>query len=126
MNKLFLGMAVLILSGCQAPLPVQAPLAVIPARQQETQKITLGGVQRSLVKGASATDVIELMGSPNIVTSNHDGSETWVYDKVAKEVEYAGGYASGVAVSSTRTMMVVVKFNTTKTVEDVKYRQTSY
>jgi len=111
----------LLLSAC-----IQAPLAVIPSRQIETQKITLGNVQMVVKKGATNADVIGALGSPNIVTSNKDGTETWVYDKITAEAEYAKGASSGVAVSSTRTMMVVVKYDKSSRVEEVQYRQTSY
>ena len=104
----------------------QAPLAVIPARQIETQKTTLGNVQRMVKKGASNSDVIEALSSPNIVTTNNDGTETWVYDKVLTESEYVQGQNSGVAVRSTRTMIVVIKFDKNSKVDTVQYRQTSY
>jgi len=104
----------------------QAPLAVIPARQIETQKITLGAVQSQVKKGASSSDVINALSSPNIVTSNADGSETWVYDKVSTEQENAAGSNGNVSVRSTRTMMVVVKFDKSHIVDSVQYRQTSY
>lgn len=120
MERLVVVIGLIILSGCQAPL------ALIPARQQDTQKITLGAAQKSLVKGTSASDVIEVMGSPNIVTLNIEGSETWVYDKIATESEFAEGRSSGVVVTSTRALIVIIRFNTKKVIEDVKYRQTSY
>lgn len=104
----------------------EAPLAVIPARQIETQKITLGSVQSRVHVGAYSGDVIEALGSPNQVTSNSDGGETWVYDKLSTEEEYAKGQNSGVNVKSTRTLIVVVKFDKRKRVKDVQYRQTSY
>ena len=122
MNKLLLIVtSVSLLSAC-AP----APLAVIPARQIETQKITLGAVQSVVKKGASSADVINALSSPNIVTSNADGSETWVYDKVSTEQENASGINGSVTVRSSRTMMVVVKFDKNRIVETVQYRQTSY
>lgn len=109
-----------------APEPKPAPLAIIPERQIQTQKITLGNVQRIVKKGASSAEVIDAIGSPNIVTSNRDNTETWVYDKIITESEFADGNKSGVRVSSSRTMMVVVKFDKTNKVENVQYRQTSY
>lgn len=109
-----------------APEPKQAPLAIIPERQIQTQKITLGNVQRIVKKGASSGEVIDAIGSPNIVTSNRDNTETWVYDKIVTESEFADGNKSGVRVSSSRTMMVVVKFDSNKLVDTVQYRQTSY
>ncbi len=102
------------------------PLATIPARQVETQKITLGSVQLIVKKGASNADVIGALSSPNIVTTNNDGTETWVYDKITSEAEYVQGRSSGVAVQSNRTMIVVIKFDKAGRVETVQYRQTSY
>ena len=123
------GLRIIILISVFGPLLsacVQAPLAAIPARQVETQKITLGSVQMIVKKGASSADVIGALSSPNIVTSNNDGTETWVYDKIMTEAEYVQGSNSGVAVKSTRTMIVVIKFDKTSKVETVQYRQTSY
>jgi hypothetical protein len=105
---------------------VQAPLATIPARQIETQKVTLGNVQRIVKVGASNSEVIDALSSPNIVTSNKDGTETWVYDKVITEAEYVQRSNSGVAVKSSRTMIVVIKFDKNSRVENVQYRQTAY
>lgn len=112
----------LLLSAC-AP---QVPLVVIPARQIETRKITLGAVQRAVKKGAASADVIDVLSSPNIVASNADGSETWVYDKVITEQETVVGSNGSVSVRSTRTMMVVVKFDKNHVVDTVQYHQTSY
>jgi len=109
-------------SGCA----YQAPLATIPARQIETQKITLGSVQSSVKKGASSSDVINALGSPNIVTSNQDGSEMWVYDKIVTEAEMASGQNTAVTTRSTRTMIVTIKFDKSQRVDTVSYRQTSY
>ena len=104
----------------------QAPLATIPARQVETQKITLGNVQMVVKKGATNADVIGALSSPNIVTSNNDGTETWVYDKIMTEAEYAQGENTGVGVRSSRTLIVVIKFDKNSRVETVQYRQTAY
>lgn len=108
-----------------------SPLAVIPAREIETEKITLGSVQSRVIAGVGGGEVIAALGSPNIVTSNTDGTETWVYDKVMTEQEEARGayriFAGGrVSVKSSRTMIVTVRFDTAKRVSDVKYRQMSY
>ncbi len=110
------------LLGCAPP----APFATIPARQIETQKVTLGNVQMVVKKGASSADVIGALSSPNIVTSNKDGTETWVYDKIMSESETALGNNGVVAVKSTRTLIVVIKFDQEQRVETVQYRQTSY
>ena len=110
------------LLGCSSP----APFATIPARQIETQKVTLGNVQMIVKKGASSADVIAALSSPNIVTSNKDETETWVYDKIMAESETALGSNGVVSAKSTRTMIVVIKFDREHKVETVQYRQTSY
>lgn len=109
------------------------PLAVIPAREIETEKITLGSVQSRVKVGVGGGEVIAALGSPNIVASNTDGTETWVYDKIMTEQEKAVGRFpafifrdTNVSVKSSRTMIVTVRFDTAKRVSDVKYRQMSY
>ena len=120
-GKLLLLVFTLVMAtGCQAPL------AVIPNRQQEISKIALGNVQSNLKKGVASSLVIENLGSPNIITSNSDGTESWVYDKISTETESANGWSGNVTSKSTRTMIVFIKFDSLKNVEDIKYRQTSY
>lgn len=127
LTKLQSGCILLLLAGCTfTQPPTEPPLAVIPARQIETQKVTLGIVQSRVHVGAYSGEVIDALGSPNMVTSNSDGGETWVYDKLVTEEEYAKGSNSGVTVKSSRTMIVVIKFDKKKRVKDVQYRQTSY
>ena len=109
-----------IVTGCQAPL------ATIPARQIETQKLTLGFVQTKIKVGVSGDEVVTVLGSPNIITTSSDKSETWVYDKVMTESEVASGSSSAVAVTTTRTLIVTIKFDLERKVKDVSYRQTSY
>jgi len=112
-------LATTLLIGC-------APQALIPARQVETQKITLGSLQRIIKTGGSNSEVIAALGSPNIITSNRDGTETWVYDKIATEAEYVGGFNSSTSITSSRTLIVVIKFDKNALIEKVDYRQTSY
>jgi outer membrane protein assembly factor BamE (lipoprotein component of BamABCDE complex) len=126
-SKISIFICALFLASCAS----QAPLATIPARQVDAQRISFGSAQmlKSRVdKGdtVSGDDVIKLLGSPNIVSANPDNTETWVFDKVSTEQELATGQNTAVQVRTTRTMMVVVKFNQRRAVENVTYRQTSY
>lgn len=113
-----------------------APLATIPARQIDVQKASVAGAQRLKV-GMAGSEVIELLGSPNIVTSAPEGGETWVYDKIARELEFIavqdGSWllsrrtqSSSVATSTERSLIVVVRFDSGKRVSNVAYRQSSY
>ncbi|MGV0960490.1 MAG: hypothetical protein ACOYB1_11705 [Limnohabitans sp.] len=104
----------------------QAPLALIPERSIETKRLTLGDVQANIKVGVSRSQVIEKMGSPNIVSGNSSGIETWVYDKFSTDAEYSNGFSSGVSSKSARTMMVVIDFDASGVATSVKYRQTSY
>lgn len=123
MTKTFLLLITIpfLFMGCQ-----YNPLATIPARKQETQKITLGSVQSQVKNGVSSADVINALGSPNIVTTNSDNTETWVYDKILSETEVTSGSFGAVKTQTSKTLLVTIKFNKQNKVEDVKYRQTSY
>jgi outer membrane protein assembly factor BamE (lipoprotein component of BamABCDE complex) len=107
-------------------------------RNTTDKDLTVGQVQRSIKKGMSGADVAEALGSPNIVTKDADGNETWVYDKIATEVTYSqsqsawfvifGGEArQGGAVSSTqRTLTVVVKYDANSRVNSVSYHSSKF
>ncbi len=85
-------------------------------------------------------DVAAALGSPNIVTKDSDGQETWIYDKIATEASYSmdsGGLGSaigaggapgsralvlggvtanygrsaGASATTQRTLTVIIKFN---------------
>ena len=47
--------------------------------------MTLGVVQSSIREGMPQSEVAVALGSPNIVTTDADGTETWIYDKIATE-----------------------------------------
>jgi len=85
----------------------------------------------------SGADVIQALSSPNIVTTDKDGLETWVYDKISTEYEYVtaqdNGWllsprdqSSGVSTSSQRTLIVVIKFDQDRKIKNLQYRQTTY
>ena len=102
---------------------------------------TLGVVQKELRPGLSQADVMERLGSPNVLTRDAEGREAWVYDKVSSEVEVSsghvgvGGAGSGVgstfagligvsagkrsekSKSTQKTLTVVIRFSTAGTVE---------
>ena len=127
---LLIGTSTLFLVGCAAQ--TQTPL--LQSRQIETEKITLGAVQGQLHEGSSSADVIAALGSPNIIATNPDKTETWVYDKTFTETEISAsgislpfsGSVSGARAKSSRSLIVSIKFNKQKTIESIQYRQTSY
>lgn len=123
-------------------------------RNDASDKISAGTVQREIRKGMSGSDVVSILGSPNLVTTDSEGRETWVYDKVSTEQVYSasqggvgsllgglvGGAAgglfggvsgnaergSGASSTSQRTITVVIKFDAQGRVRDYSYRQSSF
>lgn len=51
--------------------------------------LTAGKVQREIKKGMSGAEVLQSLGSPNIVTKDENGLETWVYDRIATDASYS-------------------------------------
>ena len=107
---------------------------------QSTQEreMTLGIVQKDLKVGMSQADVAEALGSPNIVTKDKEGKETWIYDKVAKEVSYSesqgqitiilagASKSSGAVSSSQKTLTVVIRFDNNSNVESFSYHASKF
>ena len=62
--------------------------------------MTLGLAQKEIHVGMSQADVAATLGSPNIVSKDSEGKESWIYDKIATQVTYSQdkfGAAGGVA-----------------------------
>lgn len=58
--------------------------------------LTLGTAQKNIKIGTSQDEVAMALGSPNIVTVDSDGHDTWIYDKVASVTSYnASGFNVG-------------------------------
>jgi outer membrane protein assembly factor BamE (lipoprotein component of BamABCDE complex) len=122
-----------LVAGCGAGHHAEATQAA-----PDGDRLTLGTVQRNLRRGMSTTDVLETMGSPNIVTSGDNGSETWVYDKIATDTVHSdsGAYwfvvvsggegGSGATSESQRTLTVIVKFDEQKKLTDLAYHSSRF
>jgi outer membrane protein assembly factor BamE (lipoprotein component of BamABCDE complex) len=101
---------------------------------QAPDNLTFGLVQQAVAKGVSKEKILESLGSPNMVTTNSEQNETWIYDKVSSTVEnktdssatsVGGGALGGVLgifgawgksegskkeVTSQRTLTLIIKF----------------
>jgi hypothetical protein len=99
-------------------------------------------------------EVAMALGSPNIVTRDKDGMETWIYDKIATERSYSSsgttagisagavgaggsgvvgggaglGHARTAGASSTtqRTLTVVIKYDAAGRVKTVDYHSSRF
>jgi outer membrane protein assembly factor BamE (lipoprotein component of BamABCDE complex) len=138
---LLLALAGLVLTGCTA----QQHAADVRAAE-DTNRLTVGTVQREIRMGMSAADVAEVLGSPNIVTTDDARNETWIYDKISSDVTYSrssgaivglifGGSGGGAGVGSSsagstsrtqRTLTVIIKFDENNTVRDFSYHSSQF
>lgn len=51
-----------------------------------TQELTIGTVQKYIHNGMAQDEVAINLGSPNIVTQDANGKETWIYDKMSSSI----------------------------------------
>jgi len=128
--------AALLISGCAtAPQHAQD----VAAGRGEGDRLTAGVVQREIREGMSGADVAAALGSPNIVTRDADGRETWVYDRISTEQVFSssrGGVnalflagvnqSAGAASTSQRTLTVVIRFDSAGRVSNFSYRSSSF
>lgn len=121
----------------------------------QERKMTVGVVRKEIREGMSQADVAVALGSPNIVTRDSSGMETWIYDKIATEASYsnessriggalgAGGLPSGrslllggvgaghrrsagASATTQRTLTVIIKFNETHLVTTFSYHASKF
>lgn len=136
---------VLALSGCMSAAAHQRSL-----HSTQEREMTVGIVQKEIRVGMSQAEVGEALGSPNIVTRDKQGKETWIYDKIATEASYsrskgslggAGGGAghtlalvlfgggsqeAGAASTSQKTLTVIIKFDQDRLVESFSYHTSKF
>lgn len=140
-----------VVAGCQTA--AQHADAVREARTQD-EKLTVGTVQREIKIGMSSADVVGVLGSPNMVTTDSQRRESWVYDKISTERIYSsssggvntlilgggvvgggiaggglgGNYSSSAGASSTsqKTLTIIIKYDENSLVRDFAYRYSSF
>ena len=101
-------------------------------------RVTVGSVQREIKLGMSGADVAKSLGSPNIVTTDNERREVWIYDKFSTETTVSGSSSYGTLIilgtssvsgsSSTtqRTLTVIIKFDKEKKVRDFAYHTSRF
>jgi len=111
--------------------------------QNDTKdRLTVGKVQREIKIGMSNAQVVEILGSPNMVSTDEERREVWVYDKIATDVSYSnsesgagigllilgvgGSGSSGAQSTSQRTLTIVIKFDKENKVRDFSYHSSSF
>lgn len=124
---------VLLLAGCMTAQEHREAV-----QDDSGDRVTVGNVQREIALGMSGADVAKVLGSPNIVTTDDERREVWIYDKFSTDttVSENSGFgtliilgASGRAGSSSttqRTLTVVIKFDKEKMVRDFAYHTSRF
>lgn len=145
MKMLSLAMILILLFLCCTTTQHQQNL-----KSNKDREFTVGLVQKEIRVGMSQTEVAETLGSPNIVTRDKAGKESWVYDKIASEASYSkssvggaggaggatgnalllgilsGGYDSGASSTTQKTLTVVIKFNDNHLVDSFSYHSSKF
>jgi outer membrane protein assembly factor BamE (lipoprotein component of BamABCDE complex) len=138
-------------AGCQS---AQRHAQDVEAANADANRLTVGTVQREVRVGMSGAEVATVLGSPNIVTTDEQRREVWIYDRIATSRAYStssggvsalvlgagpvgnglgaglgsGGYSSGAGASATtqKTLTVVIKFDGQGLVRDFAYHTSTF
>ncbi len=144
-RSLSLGLSLWVLAGCGADYHARKV-----QNDPGSRRMTLGAVQRDIRVGMSGAEVAETLGSPNIVSTDENGREVWIYDKFATDVVASesgwsvlgigagagsgaaggggigGSGRSGARSSSQRTLTVIIKFDEKRQVRDFAYHSSQF
>ncbi|RMH14108.1 MAG: hypothetical protein D6695_02170 [Planctomycetota bacterium] len=116
--------ATLACAGCEASYHARETQSGL-----DGDRLTVGTVQREIRKGMSSAEVAEALGSPNVVSTDEQGREVWIYDKTATDVVVSGSrwfVAAGAASRSQRTLTVIIKYDEAGRVRDVAYHTSRF
>jgi outer membrane protein assembly factor BamE (lipoprotein component of BamABCDE complex) len=109
-----------------------------PPPQEPADRLTVGKVQGEIKVGMDAASVAQILGSPNIVTTDEKRREVWIYDKISSEsvqekssfggtIIILGGSTSSKKQSKTqRTLTIIIKFDEEKKVRDFAYNASQF
>ena len=123
------------LAGCY-PTSLAEQQADINAAKGAGDNLSIAKVQKEIKIGMSSADVVLVLGSPNMVTTDDKRRESWVYDKVS--TEGMASTSSGArflwlpadnkaAVSRTqKTLTIVIKFDEKGMVRDFAYNTSKF
>ncbi len=120
-----------LLSGCAQKASWHAD----NVSRTEKPTLTVGEVQRNIKRGMSGGEVAEVLGSPNVVSTDENGNEIWIYDRFYTEKVVSGSngltltlsdIGAGAARSSQSTITVIIKYNADKKVRDFAYHKSSF
>lgn len=104
----------------------------------QAENLTVGKVQGEITVGMDAASVAQILGSPNIVTTDEKRREVWIYDKVSSNsvdtqnsfggsIIILGGSTSQRQTTKTqKTLTIIIKFDEDKRVRDFAYNYSQF
>ena len=112
-------------------------------KPDDSNNLTLGTVQSKISKGQSQSSVMDVLGSPNIITKDSQGREVWTYDRISSENDasssfgfyilnpiswFTGGGTKSKSSSSasSKSLTVLITFDDNKNVLDFTYQSLKY
>jgi len=125
--------SLIALSGCASASSLRNDV-----QDNGKNSLTVGKVQRDIKLGMTSAQVAEILGSPNMVTTDENRCEVWVYDKVASEITasqsgggwtlilFGSGRNSQAAATTQRTLTIVIKFDKDSRVRDFAYNSSKF
>ena len=148
-NLMLMAIGVLTLSAC-----VSARNHVADVHSSTERELTAGVVQKEIRQGMYQDQVAEALGSPNIVSRDESGLETWIYHKIATQASYSnsrmgavGGVGAGVPIGASlllslvggsydqsagasattqKTLTVVIKYSAAGTVQSATFHSSTF
>jgi outer membrane protein assembly factor BamE (lipoprotein component of BamABCDE complex) len=124
--------ALILISGCSTA----ASKHRADIRDDAGDRVTVGKVQREIKVGIPSSEVVEILGSPNVVTTDEKRREVWVYDKISSERIVSssassifllfGDQGQGASSSSQRTLTIIIKFDESSVVRDFAYHTSRF
>ena len=109
-----------------------------PPPPQQAEQLTVGKVQGEIKVGMDAASVAQILGSPNIVTTDEQRREVWIYDKVSSDrVDTARSFGGTIIIlwgstsassssSTQRTLTIIIKYDEQKKVRDFAYNYSQF
>ncbi len=101
----------------------------------QKSNLSFGTIKSSIVKGkTSQSEVVQLLGSPNIVTKNRENEEVWTYSRQSTDSE-EGGFGGGLLVfggskafssQSSNSFDLIITFNSKDIVRDYSVVQAQF
>jgi outer membrane protein assembly factor BamE (lipoprotein component of BamABCDE complex) len=104
----------------------------------EARELTPGIIKKEIRIGLSQADVVNILGSPNIITRDSKGKEVWVYDRISAEVETQSSSQYGTILilgfvnqktktkTTQKTLTLIITFDSDNRVENFSYHYSKF